>query len=350
MPFTSQDPSVIDSHWMDAALLQARRGIGFTSPNPPVGAVIVKDGAVIGAGYHRKAGEPHAEVEAIKDAMQSHPQLIPGSTLYVTLEPCCTVGRTGPCTEAIIAARIGRVVYGATDPNPAHQGQADEVLQAAGISVTAGVQAAACEEILRPFSKWIRTGLPYVIAKVGQSLDGRITRPAGEPSWITSDSARAHARRIRTRVDAIIIGAETLRRDDPLLTLRDADLGQGKLQPWRVVLTRSGALPAEAQLFTDEFRDRTLVMRDMDFTQVLEQLGQRDVLSVLVEGGGIIHSQAFAARQVDEVIWYIAPRICGGGRASIAGMPLGASVALQNVSLLPIGDNICITGYPQYVE
>jgi diaminohydroxyphosphoribosylaminopyrimidine deaminase / 5-amino-6-(5-phosphoribosylamino)uracil reductase len=350
MPFSSKDPSVIDSHWMDAALLQARRGIGFTSPNPPVGAVIVKDGAVIGSGYHRKAGEPHAEVEAIRDAIQRNAKLLPGSTLYVTLEPCCTVGRTGPCTEAIKAARISRVVYGARDPNPSHQGRADAVLREAGVSVSVGVQEAACQEILRPFAKWVSTGLPYVIAKVGQSLDGRITRPAGEPSWITSDSARAHARRIRTRVDAIIIGAETLRRDDPQLTLRDADLGQGKVQPWRVVLTRSGALPAEAQMFTDEFRERTLVMRDMEFTQALEQLGQRGVLCVLVEGGGIIHSQAFAAKQVDEVIWYIAPRICGGGRASIAGMPLDASIELQNVSLLPIGDNICVTGYPKYAD
>jgi diaminohydroxyphosphoribosylaminopyrimidine deaminase / 5-amino-6-(5-phosphoribosylamino)uracil reductase len=184
---------------------------------------------------------------------------------------------------------------------------------------------------------------------VGQSLDGRITRPEGEPSWITSDSARAHARRIRARVDAIIIGAETLRRDNPQLTLRDADLGQGMLQPWRVVLTRSGALPAEAHLFTDAFKDRTLVLQDMSFTEVLQDLGRRGLLSVLVEGGGIIHSQAFAARQVDEVVWYIAPRICGGGRPSIAGIPLPQSVELKGVKVLPMGDNVCISGHPVWL-
>jgi diaminohydroxyphosphoribosylaminopyrimidine deaminase / 5-amino-6-(5-phosphoribosylamino)uracil reductase len=345
-----EDQATIDARWMDSAIEYARRGLGLTSPNPAVGAVLVKDGVMIGAGYHRKAGEPHAEVEAIRDAMTRAPKSIPGSTLYITLEPCCTTGRTPPCTEAIKAGRISRVVYGATDPNPAHSGRADTVLQEARISVTAGVQRSACEELIRPFTKWVRTGLPYVIAKAGQSLDGRITRPEGESHLITSDASRAHARRIRSRVDAILIGAETLRRDNPHLTLRDQDIGQGKVQPWRVVLTRSGALPEESHLFTDEHRERTLIFRSMDFTDVLRELGRMGVVSLLVEGGGIILGQAFHSRQVDEVVWYIAPRLCGGGRPSIAGIPLPASVELRQVKVLPIGDNVCITGYPIWPE
>jgi diaminohydroxyphosphoribosylaminopyrimidine deaminase / 5-amino-6-(5-phosphoribosylamino)uracil reductase len=335
-----------DLRWMAAALDQAKRGVGLTSPNPPVGAVLVHDDVIIGAGYHHKAGEDHAEVDAIRNAASRSPRLISGSTLYVTLEPCCTTGRTPPCTEAIKAARIARVVYGTRDPNPAHAGAADSVLRLANIAVTHGIMEAECKELIRPFTKWVTTGLPYVIAKAGQSLDGRITRPGNEPPWITSESARAHARRLRSRVDAIIIGAETLRRDNPLLTLREADFGQGKLQPWRVIMTRSGVLPPAAHLFTDEYRDRTLVMQGLDFPDVLRELGKLGVTTVLVEGGGIILGRAFACQMVDEVVWYIAPRLCGGGRPSLAGLPLEHSIELSPVTVLPIGDNVCFTGFP----
>jgi len=206
---------------MHQALDQAQKGIGFTSPNPPVGAIIVAQDKIIGRGYHHKAGGPHAEVEAIRDAQKSWPKLLRGSTIFITLEPCCTQGRTPPCTEAIKAAGIKRVVFGAHDPNPAHREQARSVLMLAGIEVTSGVLQEECQAIIRPFAKWITTGIPYVIAKAGQSLDGRITRPAGESSLITNDSARAHGRRLRMRVDAILVGAETIRKDNPQLTLRD---------------------------------------------------------------------------------------------------------------------------------
>jgi diaminohydroxyphosphoribosylaminopyrimidine deaminase / 5-amino-6-(5-phosphoribosylamino)uracil reductase len=345
-----EDQASIDARWMEAALAEARRGIGLTSPNPPVGAVLVKDGIRIGAGYHRKAGEPHAEIEAIRDALARSPKAVPGSTLYITLEPCCTTGKTPPCTEAIKAGRIARVVYGCQDPNPAHAGRADDVLALARIAVTSGVCKEACQEIIRPFSKWVRTGIPYVIAKAGQSLDGRITRPEGESSWITSDSARAHGRRIRQRVDAIIIGAETLRRDNPRLTLRDGGGLQGKEQPYRVILSRSGVLPEDAIVFTDEHKDRTLIFPAADFTDVLRQLGQLGVVSVLVEGGGIILGQAFTSRQVDEVIWYVAPRICGGGRPSVAGIPLAESIELKDVRVLTLGNNVCMQGYTGFNE
>lgn len=332
-----------DLHWMSLALEQARQGIGFTSPNPAVGAVIVADGELIGQGFHRQAGLPHAEIEALKDAYNRAPERIAGSTIYVTLEPCSTQGRTGPCTSAIQAAGITRVVWGAQDPNPSHVGRAQQLLETAGIAVTTGILESECQEILRPFAKWITTGLPYVIAKAGQSLDGRITRPPGEGPWITSEAARAHSQGLRARVDAILVGAETVRQDNPRLTLRNGSLKQ---QPWRIILTRSGHLPPDANVFTDAYLDRTLVLRDLAFPEVLRDLASRGITSVLIEGGSNVLGQAFAARCVDEVCWYIAPRLCGGGLPVIGGPDWQSSVALGNVTLLPIGDNLCLTGRP----
>lgn len=339
-------PSEDDPHWMQHALDQARFGVGLTSPNPPVGAVLVAQGEVIGRGYHRKAGMPHAEVEAITDALAHARDLVPGSTIYVTLEPCSTQGRTGPCTEAIKVAGIRRVVWGARDPNPKHEGRAQEVLAAAGITVTMGIMESECTELIRPFAKWITTGLPYVIAKAGQSLDGRITRPAGEGPWITSEAARAHGRGLRSRVDAILVGAETVRQDNPRLTLR-GEAAAGKVQPWRVILTRSGNLPEQAHLFTDAYKDRTLVLRDQAFPDVLRDLGSRGILSVLVEGGGNVLAQAFRHQAVDEVFWYIAPLLCGAGVPALADA-WETSVALEQVKILPIGDNVCINGHPAW--
>ncbi|SKA96181.1 diaminohydroxyphosphoribosylaminopyrimidine deaminase [Prosthecobacter debontii] len=335
--------SETDSHWMSLALEQARQGVGFTSPNPAVGAVIVSGGEMIGQGYHRKAGQPHAEIEALRDAQKRAPDQIAGATIYVTLEPCSTQGRTGACTVAIQSAGIQRVVWGADDPNPAHAGRAQELLEAVGVTVTRGVLREACEDLLRPFAKWITTGLPYVIAKAGQSLDGRITRPAGEGQWITSEAARAHSQGLRARVDAILIGAETLRRDNPRLTLRNGSL---KEQPWRVVLTRGGDLPAESRLFTDEHQMRTLVLRDLSFKDALKALAAQGITSVLVEGGANVLGQAFREHCVDEVCWYIAPRLCGAGLPVLAGPEWAQSVALDKVSILPIGDNVCIAGLP----
>jgi diaminohydroxyphosphoribosylaminopyrimidine deaminase/5-amino-6-(5-phosphoribosylamino)uracil reductase len=350
MPPPTSPKDTPDQHWMHLALDQAQLGIGLTSPNPPVGAVIVAQDKVIGRGYHHKAGEPHAEVEAIRDAQKLNPKLLRGSTIYVTLEPCCTQGRTPPCTEAIKAAGIKRVVIGALDPNPSHREQARSIFMLADIEVTSGVLDEECRAIIRPFAKWITTGIPYVIAKAGQSLDGRITRPAGESSQITNDAARAHGRRLRMRVDAILVGAETIRKDNPKLTLRDGSSGSGKLQPWRVVLTRSGDLPQHSEIFTDAFKDRTVIMHGKDLREALAILGKHEVVSVLIEGGGITLGQAFRDQLVDEVFWYIAPRFCGGGRPSIAGPALPASVELRDITIRPIGDNVCFHGFPVWPE
>lgn len=339
-----------DQHWMHLALDQAQQGVGLTSPNPPVGAVIVAQEKVIGRGYHRRAGEPHAEVEAIRDAQKNNPKLLRGSTIYVTLEPCSTHGRTPPCTDAIKAAGIKRVVFGTYDPNPSHREQSINPLLLAGIEVTVAVLEAECQAIIRPFSKWVTTGIPYVIAKAGQSLDGRITRPAGESSLITNDSARAHGRRLRMRVDAILVGAETIRKDNPQLTLRDGSAGSGKVQPWRVVMTRSGDIPAHSHILTDEFKDRTVIMNDKSLPEALAILGRHGVVSVLIEGGGTILGQAFHEKLVDEVYWYIAPRLCGGGQLSIAGPALPDSIELKDVELRTMGDNVCFHGFPVWPE
>ncbi len=349
MPLATSSAETSDQRWMHHALDQARRGVGLTSPNPPVGAVIVAQGKIIGQGFHHKAGEPHAEVEAIRDAQQHHPKLLPGSTIYVTLEPCSTHGRTPPCTEAVRAAGIKRVVFGARDPNPQHRGKCLEILPAAGIQVTSGVLEAESEALIRPFSKWVTTGLPYVIAKAGQSLDGRITRPSGEGQTITNDAARAHGRRLRMRVDAIIVGAETVRQDNPRLTLRDAAaVAGGKEQPWRVVLTRSGEIPSHSHILTDEFKERTLITYSKNLPEVLKELGQRGVTAVLIEGGGIILGQAFREKLVDEVYWYLAPRLCGGGRPSLAGEALPQSIELEHVTVRPMGDNVLMHGFPKW--
>ena len=342
-------PSTDDEHWMTLALAQAARGIGLTSPNPAVGAVIVSRGEVIGEGFHRKAGSPHAEIEALRDAeKRGHDPR--GASVFVTLEPCSTHGRTPPCTDALIEAGVASVCYGSADPNPKHAGAADSVLLAAGIEVEAGVLGEACDRLVRPFAKWIKTGLPYLIAKAGQSLDGRITRPPGEPQWITGEAARAHAMQLRVRCDAILIGAETLRRDNPRLTLRGSGIPRGKQQPWRVIVTRSGNLPDTAGVFMDRYRDRTLVLRgDLTFREILRELAKREITTVLLEGGGDLMGQAFAARAVDEVCWYIAPRFCGGGVMSTGGVefpPKARSVKLTDVWQETIGDDLCIQGYP----
>ena len=337
-----------DVRWMHMAIDQAKRGVGLTSPNPPVGAVVVVEDRVIGQGFHAKAGGPHAEVEAIRDAQANFPQLLPGATIYVTLEPCCTQGRTPPCTEAIKEAGIRRVVYGAADPNPQHHQRAGEMLAPHGIKVKEGTLAEDCGALIRPFAKWITTGLPYVIAKAGQSLDGRLTRPAGEGQWLTSDAARVHGRRLRMRADAIIVGAETVRKDNPRLTLRDGCAATGKEQPLRIILSRSGEIPADSHLLTDEHQSRTRIMHGLELRDVLKELGAQGVVTVLIEGGGIILGHAFREQLVDEIHWYVAPLLCGGGRPSIAGPALAASVELENIRVTPMGDNVHVSGYPKW--
>ena len=185
---------VSDEQWMELAIAEARKGVGTTSPNPPVGAVIVKNDTLLGCGWHRKAGEPHAEREAIANVTNEHgSSALREATIYVTLEPCSTRGRTPACTDGIIEAGISRVVYGSTDPNPAHVGRADSILSSAGIDVSRLKDTSACDKLIRPFTKVQRTGLPWVILKSAMSLDGRVTRPPGESQWLTSTESRCQS-------------------------------------------------------------------------------------------------------------------------------------------------------------
>ena len=334
-----------DEAFMRAALTEAHRGVGSASPNPAVGAVLVLRGRVISSGYHRASGLPHAEIECLAAARSSS---LGSATLYVTLEPCSTIGRTPPCTDSIVRAGVGRVVIGATDPNPLHSGRGVDQLRAAGIKVTTDVLAAECTRLNEAFNKWIVTGKPFVIAKCGMSLDGRLTRIPGEGRWLTGLAARRHARQLRAQVDAILIGAETLRRDDPRLTSREV---RGARQPWRVVLSRSGMLPRDAHLFADRFAARTLVYRNKALRQVLADLGRREITSVLIEGGGNVLGQAFDARLVDKVQFYVAPMFTGGPVLAVAGRGAGStsdSAKLWETRFEKIGPDLIVTGYPRW--
>ncbi len=338
------DPSS-DDHFMDLALREARKGAGFTSPNPPVGAVIVRDGIVLARGHHRKAGGPHAEIEALREAEKSGTS-VRGATIFVTLEPCSTTGRTPACCDALASAGLARVVWSVDDPNPAHAGRAAALLAEKGLAVTTGVRAAEGARLLAPWAKFITTGLPWVILKAGLSLDGKITRPFGEGQWLTSEAARADALKLRARADAILIGAETLRKDNPRLTLRSAGK-PGREQPWRVVFTRSGRLPQGAHLFTDEHKDRSLVIsKAKTLEPALRELARdRGVVTALVEGGGTLIAQMLAQQLADEVCFYLAPLLCGTGRPVIdPGWFAGGSVALREVKFRALGDNMRVTG------
>jgi diaminohydroxyphosphoribosylaminopyrimidine deaminase/5-amino-6-(5-phosphoribosylamino)uracil reductase len=329
-----------DESWMSLALEEARRGIGKTSPNPPVGAVIVKDGRLLGKGWHRKAGLPHAEREAMADVRQRHGNAeLAGSTAYVTLEPCSTFGRTPPCVAGLMEAGITRVVYACEDPNPAHAGRADARLKDGGITVVKGVLRERCEKILRPFAKVQRTGLPWVIAKIAMSLDGRITRPKGETSWLSCPASRDDVQNLRAESDAIVTSGETVRQDLPALTIRQSHLMEGRSQPWRVVLTRDPqGLPKIAPLFVDEFRDRTMIRGGEPEIILKELVEQRGVLTVMIEAGGELMGEWMRLGLVDECVIYMAPMMAGGLPA-LAG-PAGLPLSLAEAEWERIGDDV----------
>ncbi len=331
---------------MRAALKEAEKAQGQTSPNPAVGAVLVIDNRIVAKGHHRGAGREHAEIECLRNFDAPVPAR---GTLYVTLEPCSTVGLTAPCTDAILKAGVRKVVVGAIDVNPRHSGKGIVQLRNAGVKIREGILARECARLNEAFNKWIVTQRPFVIAKCGMSLDGRLTRPPGEPRWITDVSARRHAQGLRARVDAILVGAETVRADNPRLTVRGV---QGARQPWRVVLTRSGSLPRRARLFCDRLTARTLVYRRKCLASVLKDLGKKNVTSVLIEGGGDVLGQALDARLIDKVQLYLGPILTGGPIIAFSGRGAEATVnamRLDRVSYKRIGQNVRITAYPKIV-
>ena len=329
--------------FMRLALLEGRRGIGLTSPNPPVGAVIVDpQGKVIGKGFHRKAGGPHAEIHAINDAVaQFGADAVRGSDLYVTLEPCSTQGRTSACCDAIIEAGIRSVYMGAIDPNPRNSGAAASILNQAGIAAVSGILEDDANYLIRFFKCRIETGRPWVIAKTAMTLDGHTTLPPERGQWISSEQSREDVQLLRRQVDAIMVGGETVRADDPRLTLRGKH-AEGRDQPERVVWTATKDLPQDAVIFNDEFSNQTQVYHGVSLDRVLDDLGKREIGSVLIESGGNLFSHAICRKLIDEVVFYIAP-IVGGGENTL--MPISGVVAdLEEVSVDCVGPDIRVTG------
>jgi diaminohydroxyphosphoribosylaminopyrimidine deaminase/5-amino-6-(5-phosphoribosylamino)uracil reductase len=334
---SSPTSSSADRRFLRRALELAARGSGLTFPNPRVGAVLVRGGKIIGEGFHQRAGKPHAEVHAVRAAKRAGHR-VEGATLYVSLEPCSTHGRTPPCTGLILREKIARVVFAATDPNPAHAGVATKLLRAAGVKVSHGLLAKEAAALNRDFNWWIVQKRPWVVAKIALSLDGRITTPPGDDRWLTSPEARRVAHELRWESDAILIGAETARRDDPKLTVRLPDKPRGKQQPLRVVVTRSGKLPRTLQLFSDAQRARTVVYRSKSLPFVMAELGARDITHVLIEGGGQMLTEAFRAGLVNEVAFFIAPALMG--TATRALRELRAEIELSDVRYEKVGPDL----------
>lgn len=287
--------------FMERAVALAWMSAGHTRPNPPVGAVVVKNGEIIGEGRHRRCGGDHAEVAALKDCGES-PR---GATIFVTLEPCSKPGRVGACCDALVEAGVKRVVWACRDPNPKNAGRAARILRRAGIETSSGLCREEAARLIAPFAKHVATGLPFVTVKIAMSLDGKICDDSGVSRWISSGDSLKRTAKLRERVDAVMVGAGTVRADDPSLlchTRRNDDL-------WRAVVSRSGDLPADARIFTDAARDRTLVYSSP--REALEDMGRRGFLHVLCEGGlGLARSLA-AEGLADEWISIVAPVVIG---------------------------------------
>ncbi len=319
-----------DSQYMKRALTIARRG--RTSPNPMVGAVVVRDGRIVGEGYHPRAGEPHAEVFAL----QSAGDVAKGAELYVTLEPCCHHGKTGPCTEAIIAAGITKVYAAMVDPFPEVAGKGIETLRSAGIEVEVGLLEAEARELNRGFIKWVTCGRPFVLWKAAMTLDGKIATRTGDSRWVTGEKSRAHVHRLRSQSDAIMVGIGTVLMDDPALTNRQ-DAKTAKDQPIRIVVDSEGRIPLSARVLSDEAPTlvvttkgapdenvdrlrgagiRVLQVNDngslIDPGCLLRKLGNMGIHSVLLEGGGELAASMIAAGVVDRGLIFISPKIVGG--------------------------------------
>jgi diaminohydroxyphosphoribosylaminopyrimidine deaminase/5-amino-6-(5-phosphoribosylamino)uracil reductase len=304
------EQNAIDSEFLHRAISLAQRGMGHTRPNPPVGAVIVKDGVVVGEGWHKKAGTDHAEVAAIKNAARRGVKSLEGATIYVSLEPCSKRGRVGACTDAIAASGIKRVVYACGDPNPVNRGKAKKALAKCGIECTLFPNPKSyvrrlAHDIIRPFEKHIKTGLPYVTVKIAMSLDGKICDDKGNAKWISSPEARKFTGKFRSSAaDAVMVGAETVRKDDPLL------LSHEKANPdlIRVVISKSGKLPKNARVFT-EGANPTFVYKSPE--EALSALGEMGVLHVFCEGGLKLASYMAEQNLVDTWLTVLSPIVIG---------------------------------------
>lgn len=331
-----------DVKWMKKALRLAEKGLGTTSPNPMVGAVIVKDGRIFGQGWHVRAGEGHAEVNAIRGAAGGN---LKGATIYVTLEPCSSWGRTPPCTDAIIKAGIGRVVIGCLDPNPKHAGRCIPIFQEHHIEVAGPVCEAECRKINEAFFRWITAKKPFVLLKLAETLDGRIATENGSSQWITGEAARKHVQKLRRWADAVMAGAETYRKDAPRFTVRGRD-GKVLKTPRRIIVTHT---PEKFLPYPDGWEFVSLDTREK-WEAFLEKLGAENITSLLIEGGGELAASALRAGIVDKAEFHIAPKILGGrgSRPSVGGenpTSVSESLELERVSSRRLGDDFIISGY-----
>lgn len=364
-----------ESEALREALRLARRGYGRTSPNPMVGAVLLQRGRIIGRGWHHRAGAPHAEIEALRDAARRG-HAVKGATLCVTLEPCCTHGRTPPCTDAIIAAGLRRVVVGAVDPNPRHAGRGLSRLQRAGIIVVRATAeiAAACTQLNAAFNHWIVHRTPGVTVKAAMTLDGKIATASGESKWITGPAARAIGMRLRAGSDAILVGVNTVLADDPSLTVRRGDSGRIVKPLRRIVLDRRARTPLAARVVNDdqagqttivvsraapEKRVRALARRvrvwvaperrgGIDLRWLLKQLGAEQVTSLLVEGGGEVNASFLLGGLAQRVAFFYAPKILGGrdARKAVGGegiARLAEVIQIQDIAWRHVGPDLMLT-------
>ncbi len=362
------------NYFMELALAEARKGLGRTSPNPAVGAVIVNNGEVVGRGYHKKAGSPHAEVNAIIDAGER----TRNSTLYVTLEPCNHTGRTPPCTAAILSCGITHVVIGMPDPNPQVAGGGADYLRIKGIDVCSGVLEQQCRELNYPFIKFSATGLPWIIMKAGLSLDGKITFQSRKGEALTGPESKRYVHQIRNQVDALLIGVETAIIDNPSLTTRLEGAGEAR-DPLRIVLDSSLRLPPDARMLTQDSTAETWVVclesasrekeaqlvasgakvfrfsanaaGNVALLPLLTFLGEKNISSVLVEGGAQVHGAFYRHNLVDELILLYAPIIIGDqGTPLVRGFCLARrsdSPFLSNVSLQLLGRDMLLRAIVQ---
>lgn len=360
-----------DEKYMKRALELAAQATGRTSPNPLVGAVVVKDEVVVGEGYHHKAGMPHAEVHALTQAGES----AQGATLYVTLEPCDHQGLTPPCTRAVIAAGIKRCVVAMEDPNPLVNGRGLTTLAEAGIEIETGLLQHEAEKQNEVFLKYIISGLPFVVLKTAMTLDGKIASQSGDSRWITSEAARQRVHEMRDQADAIMVGIGTVLADDPRLNTRLADR-QGR-DPVRLIIDGRLDLPLHSQIVASSIKQQTLVFAaasadpnrarqlerlglevitvdgaadDLNLEQVLQTAAHRKLCSVLVEGGGGINASLLKYGLVDKICWFIAPKIIGGSNAPspVEGGGLGTmaeALQIEDMQISHIGPDILVSGY-----
>lgn len=367
MASTSDSSGELDSRFMGRALDLAERGLGWVEPNPMVGCVLVKNGVIVGEGWHQRFGGPHAEIEALRAAGPE----ARGADAYVTLEPCCHEGKTGPCTRALIEAGVSRVIVGCEDPNPQVAGQGVAELQSAGIAVSFSGMAKEARDLIAPFQKLVMTGRPWVIAKWAMTLDGKIATRTGSSQWISGEQSRAKVHELRGRVDGIMVGRGTVEADDPLLTARPT----GPRQATRIVLDTDASLSCGSQL-VQTFEQAPLIVavgenapqerkqkleaagvqlvtcpgrdRKERLASLLDELGDRQMTNLLIEGGAEVLGTCFDIGAVDELLVFIAPKVVGGdGIGPIAGHGIAQMEDALRISELTVeqsGDDLCFSG------